>query len=113
MLRWLLHSPRQARWLAHPRALWLGKRSYGLYLYHLLLPVFYQRLVYHLLPAGQPSTAALRQLWLGPVPMLLLLWPVLIGLSAVSWHYLEAPLDRFRRRFAYAPPANDAPSAVG
>jgi peptidoglycan/LPS O-acetylase OafA/YrhL len=101
MLRWLLHSPRQARWLAHPLALWLGKRSYGLYLYHLLLPVFYQRLVYHLLPASQASTATLRQLWLGPAPTLLLLWPVLIGLSAVSWHYLEAPLDRFRRRFAY------------
>jgi len=110
MLRWLLHSPRPARWLAHPLALWLGKRSYGLYLYHLLLPVFYQRLIYHLLPAGQPPATNWRPFWLSPVPTLLLLWPVLIGLSAVSWRYLEAPLDAFRRRrFTYTTPA--APAA--
>jgi peptidoglycan/LPS O-acetylase OafA/YrhL len=112
MLRWLLHSPRQARWLAHPLALWLGKRSYGLYLYHLILPVFYQRLVYHLLPASQSNAAHVRHFWLGAAPTLLLLWPVLIGLSAVSWHYLEAPLDRFRRRFAYTQPAHGVPSGV-
>lgn len=101
-LRWLMYSPRQARWLAHPLALWLGKRSYGLYLYHLMLPVFYQRVAYHFISGGQPSGAELRHFLLGPGPTLLLLWPVLIGLSAVSWHYLEAPLDRFRRRLAYA-----------
>ncbi len=102
ILRWLMHSPSQARWLAHPLALWLGKRSYGLYLYHLLLPIFYQRLVYHLLPGGQ---TALRQFWLGTGPTLLLLCPVLVGLSALSWHYVEAPLDKFRLRFTYSRPA--------
>ena len=104
-LRWLMHSPRQARWLAHPLALWLGKRSYGLYLYHLLLPVFYQRLVYHLLPGSQLAAANWRQFWLGPGPTLLLLCPALAGLSALSWRYLEAPLDRFRLRFTYSRPA--------
>jgi peptidoglycan/LPS O-acetylase OafA/YrhL len=102
-LRWLLTAPPAARWLRHPLAQWLGERSYGLYLYHLMLPVFYQRLVYHLLPDSQPNAATLRQFWLAPLPTVLLLTPLLIVLSAASWHFLEAPLDKFRRRFTYAP----------
>lgn len=98
-LRWLLRSPRQAWWLAHPLAQWLGKRSYGMYLYHLMLPVFYQRLVYHLLPAASPW----RQWWLAPLPTVLVLGPLLIGMSAASWHWLEAPLERLKTRFAYQP----------
>jgi peptidoglycan/LPS O-acetylase OafA/YrhL len=103
-LRWLLTAPPAARWLRHPVAQWLGERSYGLYLYHLLLPVFYQRLVYHLLPASLPNAASLRHFWLSPLPTVLLLTPVLVGLSAASWRWLEAPLDRFRRQFAYPRP---------
>jgi len=100
-LRWLMHSPPLARWLAHPLAQWLGQRSYGLYLFHLMLPVFYQRLVYHVLPASLPNAAALRHFWLSPLPTVLVLSPILVGLSAASWRWLEAPLDRYRRRFAY------------
>ncbi|AMR27254.1 hypothetical protein A0257_09190 [Hymenobacter psoromatis] len=104
-LRWLLAGPPAARWLRHPLMQWLGQRSYGLYLYHLLLPIFYQRLVFRLLPASLPEAEHLRQLWLGPIPTVLVLTPVLVGLSAASWRWLEAPLDKFRRQFAYAPPA--------
>jgi peptidoglycan/LPS O-acetylase OafA/YrhL len=100
-LRWLLTAPPAARWLRHPLAQWLGERSYGLYLYHLVLPVFYQRLVYHLLPAGQPNAATLRQFWLAPLPTILLLTPLLLAMSAASWHLLEAPSDKLRRRFTY------------
>ena len=101
-LRWLLTAPPATRWLRHPWAQWLGQRSYGLYLYHLMLPVFYQRLVYHVLPPGQPHNIASRQFWLAPLPTVLLLTPLLIAMSAASWHFLEAPLDKFRRRFAYS-----------
>lgn len=111
-LRWLLTAPRAARWLRRPLAQWLGERSYGLYLYHLLLPVFYQRLVYHLLPASLPNAFSLRHFWLSPWPTVLLLGPVLVALSAASWRWLEAPLDRFRRRFAYAPPVAKPTAAV-
>lgn len=111
-LRWLLTAPPAARWLRRPLAQWLGQRSYGLYLYHLLLPVFYQRLVYHLLPASLPHAAAWRHFWLGPLPTVLVLSPLLLGLSAASWQWLEAPLDKFRRRFAYTRPATAFPVAV-
>ena len=104
-LRWLMHGPPLARWLRHPLAQWLGQRSYGLYLYHLMLPVFYQRLVYHLLPASLPHAADWRHFWLQPLPTVLVLTPTAVALSAASWHWLEAPLDKFRHRLAYARPA--------
>jgi len=102
-LRWLMGSPPLARWLAYPLAQWLGQRSYGLYLFHLMLPVFYQRLIFHLIPASQPHATAWRQLWLQPLPTVLVLTPLVIGLSAASWHFLEAPLEQLRVRLNYAP----------
>jgi peptidoglycan/LPS O-acetylase OafA/YrhL len=96
-LRWLMRSPPQARWLAHPWAQWLGQRSYGLYLYHLMLPVFYQRLIYHLLPAASPW----RQWWLGPLPTVIVLTPLALALCTISWHWLEAPLEKLKTRFVY------------
>lgn len=111
-LRWLLTAPPAACWLRWPTMQWLGERSYGLYLYHLLLPVFYQRLVYHVLPASLPGTAGLRHFWLSPLPTVLVLSPVLVGLSAASWRWLEAPFDRYRRRFAYRRPGAPLPVAA-
>jgi peptidoglycan/LPS O-acetylase OafA/YrhL len=96
-LRWLIQSPPQARWLNYPAIQWLGERSYGLYLYHLVLPVFYQRLVYHLLPA----TSAWRAWWLKPLPTVLILSPLALTLCAVSWRWLEAPLAKLKSRFVY------------
>lgn len=100
-LRWLLRSPPQARWLAHPLAQWLGQRSYGLYLYHLMLPVFYQRLVYRLLPATLPHAAQWRQWLLSPLPTVLVLTFLALALCAISWRWLEAPLEKFKTRFTY------------
>lgn len=97
-INWLLESPDAARRLGllRPVAQWMGRRSYGLYLYHLPLFVFWQRLVYHLVP-----DAAGRAVWMGPLPTLLVLGPALAGLAAASWHFVEEPLDRFKNRFPY------------
>ena len=76
---------------------WIGRRSYGCYLYHLMLPVLYQRAVYRLFPATDT-----RQLWLSPLPTVLLLLPVLLLLAAASWHWLEAPINRWKNKLAYA-----------
>ena len=87
-----------ARLLQHPVLQWVGLRSYGCYLYHLLLVVFYQRAVYHVFPA-----AATRQLWLSPLPTVLLLTPLLLLLlAAASWAWLEAPLNRVKDRLRYS-----------
>jgi peptidoglycan/LPS O-acetylase OafA/YrhL len=100
-LRWLMRGPRQGRWLAHPLAQWLGKRSYGIYLYHLMLPVLYQRAVFHFFQA----TGQWRALLMHPLLMTLVLLPVVVGLSALSWHWLEAPLEKLKTRYAYTPAA--------
>lgn len=108
---WLLHVPAAGRrlGLTRPAMQWLGQRSYGLYLFHLPLLVFWQRLVYHFVadPAG-------RALLMGPLPVLLAMGPVLLLLSAASWRWVEAPIDRFKNRFPYTQtaPTVPAPSAV-
>ncbi|GAB3877212.1 acyltransferase [Hymenobacter segetis] len=101
-INWLLGSPDAARRLGllQPVAQWMGRRSYGFYLYHLPLFVFWQRLVYHFVP-----DAAGRTTWMGPLPTLLVLGPVLAGLAAASWHFMEEPLDRFKNRFQYQKPS--------
>jgi peptidoglycan/LPS O-acetylase OafA/YrhL len=101
-LSWVLHRPdfgqaHGSNFLLSPVLQWVGQRSYGCYLYHLLLVVFYQRVVFRLFPA-----ADIRQLWLSPLPTVLLLTPLLLLLAAASWHWLEAPLDRWKKRLAYA-----------
>jgi peptidoglycan/LPS O-acetylase OafA/YrhL len=85
-----------ARLLRLPLLQWVGQRSYGCYLYHLLLVVFYQRAVYKVFPATET-----RQLWLSPWLTMLLLTPVLLLMAAASWHWLEAPLNRVKDRLGY------------
>jgi peptidoglycan/LPS O-acetylase OafA/YrhL len=101
-LRWLLTAPPTAHWLRHPAVQWLGERSYGLYLYHLMLPVFYQRLIYHLLPADAPQAISLRHFWLSPLPSLFIFSSLLLAISAASWRWLEVPFHKLRKRFTYS-----------
>ena len=100
-LNWAIQTPGaalagSARVLLSPVLQWLGRRSYGCYLYHLMLPVLYQRVIFRLFP-----TTETRQLWLSPLPTVLLLLPVLLLLAAASWHWLEAPINRWKNRLAY------------
>lgn len=95
---WLLRTPAagQRLGLNHPVAQWLGDRSYGMYLYHLPLLVLWQRAVYHFVPE-----LAGRAAWMSPLPVLLILLPVLLLLSAASWRFIEAPINRAKRWFRY------------
>ncbi|HEX8330824.1 MAG TPA: acyltransferase [Hymenobacter sp.] len=83
--------------LHHPVVQWVGKRSYAMYLFHLPLLVFWQRLVYHLVP-----DASGRSFWMGAGPLLVVLLPVLAIISAASWRFVEAPIDKIKERFRYA-----------
>ena len=103
---WLLRGSAAVRRLGflHPAMAWVGQRSYSIYLYHLPLLVFWQRLVYHFVPS-----AAGRATLMAPLPVLLVLGPTVLLLSAASWKWIEAPIDRFKDRFRYAatvPPAS-------
>ena len=71
-------------------ALYLGKVSYGIYLYHVFAPLVVDRVA--------PS------LGLGAVPHVVTAaaWSVVtLGVAVLSWHLLEAPLARRRRRLPY------------
>ena len=103
-LNWALHQA--TRPAAENRLLtalrWVGQRSYGCYLYHLLLPVFYQRAVFGLFPLTGEYGATLRTFWLSPTVTVVILLPVLLVIAAASWHWLEAPLNRWKERLAYS-----------
>jgi peptidoglycan/LPS O-acetylase OafA/YrhL len=106
-LAWVLRAPDadytpRTGWLLHPVLQWVGRRSYGCYLYHLLLPVFFQRAVFRLFPATEASGLGLREFWLSPLPTVLVLTPLLLAMAAASWAWLEAPLERWKNRLNYA-----------
>jgi len=98
-IAWLLRGGAASRrlGLGHPAVQWVGQRSYAIYLCHLPLLVAWQRLVYHFVP-----TTGLRAVLMGPGPVLLVLGPLVALLSAASWRWVEAPIDRIKNRFRYA-----------
>ena len=81
----------------------LGKISYGVYLYHLIIPTLLLKLsesyLQFLAPLYQPH---------GVYPGLLLIFQflMLIGLSAVSWRFIEKPFLRLKKYFRYGEEMN-------
>jgi peptidoglycan/LPS O-acetylase OafA/YrhL len=67
-----------------------GRISYGIYVYHLFIPP----LVYLVLPKTGITIEDDR--WLFPV-FLVLTWTA----AALSWRWIEAPLNRLKRHFPY------------
>jgi peptidoglycan/LPS O-acetylase OafA/YrhL len=58
---------------------WLGRRSYAVYLYH------------------YPLVAVLQRLHVAGLPRLVIVLPVVLGLAALSWRYVEQPARRWVR----------------
>jgi peptidoglycan/LPS O-acetylase OafA/YrhL len=76
----------------------IGRVSYGLYLVHNFAPWVLATLAGAL---GWPA-------WMHAEPWrFLLLWAISFGLAFLSWHALEQPLLRAKRRLPYARPAPD------
>jgi peptidoglycan/LPS O-acetylase OafA/YrhL len=80
-----LHLPRL---LIHPALVYLGRISYGLYVFHAL----YLELGEHLLRDNGPH---LRYLWL---PIVL---AVTVGTAALSYEFFEKPFLRIKHRFEF------------
>lgn len=71
---------RMNRWLTNPLFSWIGKRSYGLYLYQLPVMVFYEAKVQNL--ADHPWMHSLIEVFL------------LVLLSELSYRFIERPAAR-------------------
>jgi peptidoglycan/LPS O-acetylase OafA/YrhL len=97
------------RFLEHKWVLYLGKISYGIYLYHLLVPyVFwkiYNNAAHWLLQKFQVSLTPLAVVLVNPV-VSLIFYSILTALFAsVSWYLLEQPISRLKRYFTYSLPS--------
>ncbi|MBS1302742.1 acyltransferase [Loktanella sp. SALINAS62] len=78
------------RLLCRPAMIWMGKRSYGLYIFHYLVPPF----LFSYIPA-------IELLGDGPLKFVrLVIWVVLtLVLAELSWRYVERPFLRLKDRF--------------
>jgi peptidoglycan/LPS O-acetylase OafA/YrhL len=79
------------RVLAHPVCGWFGKRSYGIYIWHLLIYF--------------PIQAFFNDVFLGRIKLATLAaFPfsvaATIGVSVLSWNYIETPALRIKQRYA-------------
>lgn len=99
----LTTTSKPAQWLLrHPALVTIGRLSYGLYLYHLFMPVVLHRLLHHLgrfIAQGRHYHAFLAWEttgWAGAVMALLLL-----VLALFSWRFIEQPFLRLQRLFPY------------
>ena len=75
---------------------YLGTISYGIYVYHLMLPELLPRVARRF---GHPNLFA--PLVDQTLPFLLFYGAATIAVAAVSWHLFEGPINRFKARFEY------------
>jgi peptidoglycan/LPS O-acetylase OafA/YrhL len=84
-------SSRVASFLAHPFWCWFGKRSYGIYIWHLLI-YFPIQAFFNDVFFGKPKVATLAAF---PFAV-----AATIGVSVLSWNYIETPALRIKQRYS-------------
>jgi peptidoglycan/LPS O-acetylase OafA/YrhL len=75
---------------------YLGTISYGIYVYHLLLPDLFPKIAARL---GRPDL--LTPLGDQTIPFLAFYAGATVVVAAISWHCFEAPINRLKDRFEY------------
>jgi peptidoglycan/LPS O-acetylase OafA/YrhL len=103
------------RFLENKVVVYLGKISYGIYLYHLLVPFLFWRaynpLSYYLLHKRGIDLGPLTEFLVNPVVSFCLYFGITVLFSAASWHLLERPVNRLKRYFIYSStPKKQAPA---
>lgn len=92
-----------ARFLTHPGLVFAGRISYGLYIYHILVAMLFQRWL--------PSP--LRFLITTPSLRLMVFGMATVVVAALSWRFIEQSISRFRSRTTRTPaPAANETEAV-
>jgi len=86
---WRTENRHLISWFSFPVVAYLGKISYGLYVYHFLLICVMCTLERNL---------GIRGLW-RLVPLLVFVSTVAI--AALSWHFVELPINNLKRKFPY------------
>jgi len=77
--------------LTNPILRYIGKISYGLYIYHLIPKI-----------ACQPLLQALNIAPPRPgVVMFVLYWLAAVGIASASWFFIEKPVTRFKNKIPY------------
>jgi peptidoglycan/LPS O-acetylase OafA/YrhL len=80
------------RFLSLPGLVFAGRISYGLYIYHALVAIVFNRWL--------PSP--LRFMITNPSLRLMVFGMATVAVAAVSWRLLEQPMNRFRSKRAHA-----------
>jgi peptidoglycan/LPS O-acetylase OafA/YrhL len=81
---------------------YVGKISYGIYLYHLyVVEAFWKLLGIAHLPLPDK----------GPV-LFLIMASTTVAMAALSWKFLEQPFNSLKRQFPYEPEASGGPQEV-
>jgi peptidoglycan/LPS O-acetylase OafA/YrhL len=75
---------------SHNGLVWVGRRSYGIYVYH--FPIFLAMEEFRV--AGSMSNFVL---------VTVLRWVVSIGFAALSYEFIEKPILNFKRRYQFQP----------
>jgi len=99
------YKGRFGKFLESRQIVYLGKISYGLYLYHLFATIVLMKIILKISETGKlfsidlkPVTDILAQ----PLINFVLYFGVTVGLAAASWHLIERPANRLRRRIRNA-----------
>lgn len=99
-------TSRFGSFLQHKWVTWLGKISYGIYLYHLLLPYVFWKIYNHLaaflLHRHGWSLDPLTLVLVNPVVSFFLYSGLTVLMAAASWRFLEQPFNSLKRHFRYA-----------
>jgi peptidoglycan/LPS O-acetylase OafA/YrhL len=93
---WLVDMVRRpdsavAKGLSHPVLLWFGKRSYGIYIWHMVLYFPIRGIVEGIL------VDRTRLVTIVTFP---LAFAATVGVAVISWNYIETPALRVKQRFA-------------
>jgi peptidoglycan/LPS O-acetylase OafA/YrhL len=87
--------------LNNPWLMRMGKISYGIYLYHLIIPTLLVKLSEKYFDFLMPL---FQRGGLYFVILLIIQFLILIGISALSWRYIEKPLLNLKKYFRYEEP---------